>query len=204
MSDALYILLAYLLGSIPFGLLAGKLKGVDIRKHGSGNIGTTNVFRVCGKGLGIPVFILDVLKGLVPVLLAKSHTMGAIPIFCAVAAILGHNFPIWLKFKGGKGIATSAGALGGLLPWALLVALITWILTFAISRYVSLASIFAAISLPITVALQAFGSGSTRGWPEIVFTLVIAGLAVWRHRGNIARLRAGTEHRFSRKASTKS
>lgn len=194
------------MGSIPFGLLAGKLKGLDIRQHGSGNIGTTNVFRVCGKALGIPVFILDVLKGLVPVLLAKHffpNTDGLVPILSGVAAIMGHNFPVWLKFKGGKGIATSAGVLGGLLPWALLVGVLSWILAFATTRYVSLASILAAVSLPVTVGIQTFRPGAARPISYFIFACAIAVLAVWRHRGNIARLRAGTENRFQRKSKAK-
>ena len=196
---------AYLIGSIPFGLLAGKLKGVDIRKEGSGNIGTTNVFRVCGKALGIPVFILDVLKGLVPVLLGKHFfpsSDGLMPIFCGVAAILGHNFPVWLKFKGGKGIATSAGVLGGLLPWALLFAFLTWVLAFVTTRYVSVASILAAFSLPVTVGIQTFRPASARPMAYFVFAVVIALLAVWRHRANITRLRSGTENRFQRKSTS--
>ena len=202
---ALYIVIAYLLGSIPFGLLAGKMKGLDIRQHGSGNIGTTNVFRVCGKSLGIVVFMLDVLKGIVPVLIAKQAVQdpnvgeGLQPILAGVFAILGHNFPVWLKFKGGKGIATSAGVLGGLLPWTLLVAVITWIGFFIATRYVSVASILAAVSLPITTAVLTYRSD---GLPTayLVFTLIIALLAIWRHRSNIQRLRAGKENRFVRKS----
>jgi glycerol-3-phosphate acyltransferase PlsY len=199
---AILLLLAYLIGSVPFGLLAGKLKGVDIRKEGSGNIGTTNVFRICGKGLGFAVFVFDVLKGLVPVLLGKhffGESEGLVPILCGVAAILGHNFPVWLKFKGGKGIATSAGVLGGLLPWALLFAFVTWLLAFAVTRYVSVASILAAVSLPITVGIQTFLLSNTRPVAYFIFALAIGLLAVWRHRANIARLRAGTENRFTRK-----
>ena len=199
---AITLILAYLIGSVPFGLLAGKLKGIDIRKEGSGNIGTTNVFRICGKGLGFIVFGLDVLKGLVPVLVGKhffSGSDGLIPILCGVAAILGHNFPVWLRFKGGKGIATSAGVLGGLLPWALLFAFATWVLSFAVTRYVSIASILAAVSLPVTLGIQTFLPGSTRPMVYFIFTVVIGLLAVWRHRANIARLRAGTENRFTRK-----
>ena len=204
MSDqpAIVLLLAYLIGSVPCGLLAGKLKGVDIRKEGSGNIGTTNVFRVCGKGLGFVVFVFDVLKGLIPVLLGKNFFAGSdglIPILCGVAAILGHNFPVWLKFKGGKGIATSAGVLGGLLPWALLVGCVTWVMAFVGTRYVSVASILAAVSLPITVGIQTFLLGGTRPIAYFIFALAIGLLAVWRHRANIARLRGGTESRFTRK-----
>ncbi|MFT4638286.1 MAG: glycerol-3-phosphate acyltransferase PlsY [Verrucomicrobiales bacterium] len=203
-SHALLIMGAYLVGSIPFGLLAGKLRGLDIRKHGSGNIGTTNVFRICGKELGITVFILDLLKGLVPVLCAQRFapgTEGVIPILSGVGAIMGHNFPLWLKFKGGKGIATSAGVLGGLLPWALLFATLAWILTFVFTRYVSLASIASASALPVTVAISTFRSDGQRPLSYLIFAVLIGGLAIWRHRTNIQRLRAGTEPRFARKTS---
>jgi len=189
---------AYLIGSIPAGLLAGKLRGIDIRKHGSGNIGATNVVRTLGKGMGISVFVFDFLKGMVPVLLAKQFVgaSGWIPILAAILAILGHNYPVWLKFKGGKGIATSAGALAGLLPWALLVAVVVFGLTFALSRYVSVASVATAASLPITTAILTYRSSGLTS-PLLIFTLIIAALAIWRHRANIQRLRAGTEHRFT-------
>lgn len=203
---SLYLVLgAYLIGSIPFGLLAGKLKGLDIRDHGSGNIGATNVFRICGKGWGLSVFFLDFLKGLVPVLLANQFdpdSAGLVPILAGVAAIAGHNFPVWLKFKGGKGIATSAGVLVSLLPLALGVAALTWVLSFGITRYVSLASILAAVSLPVTVGVETFALGKTTSMAPFVFALVVAALAVWRHRTNISRLLEGSEHRFSRKSKS--
>ncbi len=199
-TDLLLILTAYLIGSIPFGLLAARLRGIDIQSHGSGNIGATNVLRFCGKPTGIAVFTLDVLKGLIPVLLAtrldSSDDPGGItPILCGISAILGHNFPVWLKFKGGKGIATSAGVLAGLLPWELLAAAAVWAITFWITRYVSLASVLAALSLPFSVAIPGLVGDS-----RFLFALTIGLLAVWRHRTNIKRLREGTEHRFSRKA----
>jgi glycerol-3-phosphate acyltransferase PlsY len=176
------------------------LKGIDIRDHGSGNIGATNILRVCGKPMGITVFIFDVLKGLLPVILSTSlSSTSLIPILAGVAAILGHNFPVWLKFKGGKGIATSAGVLAGLLPWALLVAAAVWVGSFLITRYVSLASILAALSLPVTVGINVLQRGAPLTDPLLLFALVIGLLAVWRHRTNIKRLREGTEHRFTRK-----
>ena len=202
MTEALLVLAAYVVGSLPFGLLAGKMRGIDIRQHGSGNIGATNVFRICGKRLGIAVFVLDLIKGLLPVILAKQLTSGSqglVPVFCGVAAILGHNFPIWLKLRGGKGIAASAGVVGGLLPWALLVALIVWVAVFAATRYVSLASILAALSLPLTVGISTFRPESSRLASDFVFAATVAVLAVWRHRSNIGRLRDGTEHRFTSK-----
>ncbi len=192
------ILLAWLIGATPFGYLAGKLRGIDIRQHGSGNIGATNVLRVLGKPIGITTLVLDVLKGLVPVIIAQrvagpDHSL--VPILAAVAAILGHNYTFWLGFKGGKGIATSAGAIAPLIPVPLAIALVLWGLSFALTRYVSVASIVAAVSLPITAALQAWRTGLW-DWPLLIFTLFLAVMATWRHRSNLQRLRAGTESRF--------
>ena len=133
---------AYVVGATPFGYLAGKMKGVDIRQHGSGNIGATNVIRVLGKGIGIPVFILDVLKGLLPVLCARWWNLGMdCQIAAALGAVLGHNFTFWLGYKGGKGVATSAGALFGLMWMPTLVAVVTWVVAFFFTRYVAVASL---------------------------------------------------------------
>lgn len=189
---------AYVVGATPFGYMAGKMKGIDIRKYGSGNIGATNVIRVLGKGIGIPVFILDMLKGLLPVLFVRYTTGGDLisEIAAAVGAVLGHNYTFWLGYKGGKGVATSAGALLGLMWLPALVAVGAWMLTFFTTRYVALASIVAAIVLPIATAFVA-GIG-----PLFYFALGLSLLAVWRHRSNIQRLRAGTENRFHRKSKT--
>ncbi len=192
-------MVAYLLGSIPNGYIAGRLKGIDIREHGSRNIGATNVFRLLGKGWGIPVFVADFLKGLAAVLVARVIAPEAgvsAGIAAGVACILGHNFPVWLGFKGGKGIATSAGVLCALMPVALLVALVFWTAVFFISRYVSLASIAAAATIPVSVWCA---QGGADRMPLFVFSLVIAALAIWRHRANIGRLRAGSESRFTKK-----
>jgi len=197
----LWIVAGYLIGSIPFGYLAGKMRGVDIREHGSGNIGATNVLRTLGKPVGITVLIFDIAKGVVPVLLAKLYSDHSIvPILTAIATILGHNYTCFLGFKGGKGIATSAGALAPLIPIPLLVAVIVWLVLFFTSRYVSVASIGAALSLPITLGII-FATG--KAWDPVLFgfTFLISILAVWRHRSNIQKLRAGTENRFQRKKS---
>lgn len=187
---------AYVVGATPFGYLAGKMKGVDIRQHGSGNIGATNVIRVLGKGIGIPVFILDVLKGLLPVLCARWWNLGMdCQIAAALGAVLGHNFTLWLGYKGGKGVATSAGALFGLMWMPTLVAVVTWVVTFFSTRYVAVASLASAVILPVATAWQN-GFGSLFG-----FSMALSLLAVWRHRSNIQRLRAGTENRFVRKSS---
>ncbi|HSJ01078.1 MAG: glycerol-3-phosphate 1-O-acyltransferase PlsY [Verrucomicrobium sp.] len=209
----LAIALAYFCGSLPFGYWAGLLRGVDIRKHGSGNIGATNVIRVLGKKTGIPVFILDMLKGLLPTLYAQwwLSSLGAGPTFittvaviCAAASVIGHSFTFWLGFKGGKGVATSAGAFLGLAPWALLVAIVVWVVVFFATRYVALASIFAAISLPISMFfIMLYGGGLNVGAYILLALGVMMGLlVVVRHRSNIQRMLAGTESRFGKKGKT--
>jgi glycerol-3-phosphate acyltransferase PlsY len=193
---------AFLLGSIPTGFLVARAKGIDIRQHGSGNIGATNVFRTLGKPLGILVFVFDALKGFAAVWLAlKFGGPSAWPgIIAAVAVIAGHNYTPWLGFKGGKGIATSAGVLIALMPWAVLAIAAVWFAVFFAMRYVSLASISAAAALPVAVgALWFYGCGGNG--PLLGFSALIAALAIWRHRSNIERLMAGTEHRFERKTS---
>lgn len=209
------IALAYLSGSLPFGYWAGLMKGVDIRKHGSGNIGATNVIRVLGKKTGIPVFILDMMKGLLPTLLAQAwlSSLGAgstmvttVAVLCAAASVIGHSYTFWLGFKGGKGVATSAGAFLGLAPWALLVALVVWLVLFFTTRYVALASIGAAISLPISMyVIMLVGGGLNVGaYILLGLGLVMGALVVLRHRSNIQRMLAGTESRFDRKSKSKS
>jgi glycerol-3-phosphate acyltransferase PlsY len=191
----------YLFGSLPTGFLVAKAKGVDIRSVGSGNIGATNVFRILGKGPGILVLLVDALKGFVPVIwLAPglaAKDAGADPewvrIGVGVGAILGHNYTCWLRFKGGKGIATSAGAFLGLTPGPLGIAFATWLIFFALSRYVSLASIAAAAALPIATWCLPFET------PIRVITTIIGVLAILKHRANITRLLAGTENRIGAK-----
>ncbi|MEO0416460.1 MAG: glycerol-3-phosphate 1-O-acyltransferase PlsY [Verrucomicrobiota bacterium] len=200
-------LIGYVIGSTPFGFLAGKMKGIDIREHGSGNIGATNVLRTLGKSVGYPVFLLDVLKGVVPVLIAQQLTDNSLThIIAAIATILGHNYTFWLKFKGGKGIATTAGTMAPLIPIPLVVALSLWAIFLFATRYVSVASIVAAISIPISQAVQSFlkHSSNFANWdkPLTIFGLVLCILAVWKHRGNIQRLRNGTENRFGKKKTT--
>ena len=191
---------AFLLGSIPTGYLVARAKGVDIRQHGSGNIGATNVFRTLGKPLGVFVFMVDALKGFAVVWLA-GRVGGASDwagIIAAVAVIAGHNYTPWLGFKGGKGIATSAGVLLALMPWAVLCIAIVWFVVFKVSRYVSLASISAATALPVAVAAL-WSAGCGGNGPLLGFSVLISALAIWRHRTNIQRLRAGTESRFEGK-----
>lgn len=194
-------LVAYLLGSIPFGFVAGLIAGVDVRKLGSGNIGATNTLRVLGKKYGYPVFVADVLKGYLAVRIAlwltrfDPSTGDFIGILAAFFVVVGHSFPIWLRFRGGKGVAAAAGACLGLVPLATLIAVVIWIVTFFIFRYVSLASIVAAIAL----ALSALFLGYAADPILLTFTCLIAALIILRHRSNIMRLLQGREPRFDRK-----
>jgi glycerol-3-phosphate acyltransferase PlsY len=198
----LVIAAAFLLGSIPTGYLVARAKGLDIRRHGSGNIGATNVFRTLGKPLGLLVFVIDALKGFAAVWLADRYGGGSewAGIIAAIAAIAGHNYTPWLGFRGGKGIATSAGGLVALMPWAVLAIAAVWFAVFFATRYVSLASLCAAAALPVTVGALWFCGGGGNA-PLLGFSALIAALAIWRHRSNIERLRAGTEHRFDRPPS---
>ena len=221
-------IIAFLAGSIPFGLLIAKSKGINIREHGSGNIGATNVLRIVGKPFGIACLILDLLKGLIPSVLGISlftyagesnlmtiHALEPyaieldqtkaqiLQIITALAAILGHNYSPWIGFKGGKGIATSGGALIALMPAAVLILIAIWAILFFTTKYVSIASIGTAVCLPIVMI---FGSwyhdklaDGTWNKPLFVFCIVIALLAVWRHRSNIKALLDGSEHQFSKK-----
>jgi glycerol-3-phosphate acyltransferase PlsY len=190
--------LAYLIGSIPFGLLISKTQGKDIRTMGSCNIGATNVMRCLGKPLGITCFVLDVLKGFLPAKLFPiiGNVSPEFAIFFGAAAILGHNFPVFLKFKGGKGVATSAGVLIGVAPLAVAIGILTWVIVFYTSGYVSLGSIIAALIVIITGWAASYG-------PVIATALTLLGaLTIWRHRSNIQRLRNGTENKFQKKTKS--
>lgn len=225
-------LLAFLMGSIPFGLIISRAKGVDIRAHGSGNIGATNVLRVVGKPYGIACLLLDMLKGFVPVVIAvnliriegrpvqvpigipdswalmlpavEALNGQIVHIVTALCAVLGHNYSPWAGFRGGKGIATSAGVLLGLMPFAVLLLLGVWLLLFSVTRYVSVASMGSAVALPLLTLWGSWHHGRIQNgtWnkPLFVFSVVIAVLAIWKHRDNLRRLREGSEHRFGKKS----
>jgi len=194
---------AYLLGSIPTGFLVGKARGIDIRATGSGNIGATNVFRALGKGAGILVLFADALKGWLAVQVAAPIIAGWVSgspspeledylrITAGITVILGHNYTCWLGFKGGKGIATSAGVLVALVPWALLIILTVWILAFSITRIVSVGSIAASSTLPFATWLTS--SPHDAGLTAV--TAALGALAIYKHRRNIQRLLEGTEPR---------
>ena len=198
---------SYLLGSIPFGYVAGKIRGIDIRKIGSGNIGATNVVRVLGKRYGYSVFVLDFLKGFGAVKISMSIATNTRPewgspeifgILAAIASVIGHSFPLWLKFRGGKGVATAAGALFGLMPVAALIAVIIWISIFWFTRYVSLASVVTAVALPLVILIMT-RLNQIRGNALFYSSLGIAVLVIWRHHSNLSRLMHGSEPRFTRK-----
>ncbi len=223
---------AYVVGSIPFGYMIGRMKGIDIRQHGSKNVGATNVTRVLGRPLGLTCFALDVVKGAAPVAIAgailgmlgrplvtmtgdgalvgeSAITAGEMGLWLlvAAAAIAGHMYSVFLGFKGGKGVATGFGAMLGMWPlltYPALGALAVWVATVMASRYVSLASMTAACLLPLLTALSAWlmsgrSEGITRAWPLILVTILLAVLVVWKHRGNIERLRDGTEPKIGRR-----
>jgi glycerol-3-phosphate acyltransferase PlsY len=206
---------AYLIGSVPFGLMIARTRGIDPRKAGSGNIGATNVGRLLGGKFFALVFTLDLLKGLVPMLaaaavLSTSRRDGhgyqaqdfALWLLVGFAAIFGHMFSMFLHFKGGKGVATSTGVILGLFPYYTLpglVAVASFLLLFKLTRYVSVASIAGSV----VFVLAYLGIGLALGWPVfaaqwplLAFAALIAGMIVYKHRGNLARLRAGTENRF--------
>ncbi len=217
------VLLSYLLGSIPTGFLVAKSKGVDIRSVGSGNIGATNVFRILGKGAGIFVLMADAVKGAIAVIAVPALAAAFDPIIAwddggaleqilpwekwlfpfsahhaeiaGICAILGHNYTCWLRFKGGKGIATTAGVFAALAPAAFGIALLTWLVVFAASRYVSLASIVAAVALPLAVWLAGHGA------LLIGVSTALGALAIYKHKANIERLLAGTENRIGTKTA---
>jgi glycerol-3-phosphate acyltransferase PlsY len=195
--------MAYFLGSVPTGYLAGKARGIDVRAVGSGNIGATNAFRVLGKAAGTMVLAVDAFKGFAAArwlpLLASAIFHEATPareylaLVAGIAAILGHNYTCWLNFKGGKGIATSAGVVLAWVPLACLTAVVLWILVFVTTKYVSVASIAAAIVLPFAVSY--WGGGATLTWAMAA----LSALAIFKHKGNIQRLLNGTENRVGAK-----
>jgi len=200
MSPIVGIIIAYLAGSIPSAYIAGKIRGVDLRKHGSGNLGATNVVRVLGPKIGAAVFIADLLKGFLPVYFLPMYTETLRPDLWAlvygVAAILGHVKPIFLLGKGGgKGVATASGVFLALAFVPMLIAQVVWVIVFYFSRYVSLASLCGAIVLPIAI-LAWYRDPSS---PVFIASVIIALFVFWTHRANISRLRRGEEHRFVKK-----
>lgn len=202
MSPIVGVLIAYLAGSIPSAYLAGKLRGVDLRKHGSGNLGATNVVRVLGPKIGAAVFIADLMKGFLPVYFLPLYTETLRPELWALvygaAAILGHVKPIFLLGKGGgKGVATASGVFLALAFKPMLIAEVVWITVFYFTRYVSLASLLGAAVLPIAILVLSREPQS----PVFIASVIIALFVFWTHRANIGRLRRGQEHKFVKKES---
>ena len=199
MEPWLALVLSYLAGSIPFAAIAGRMRGVDLRQHGSGNLGATNVFRVLGWKIGIVVFLADALKGALPVLLLPPRTVSARDpllwaIGCGIAAIAGHVRPIFLGLRrGGKGVATAAGVFFALAPIPMAVTFAVFVGVVLGTGYVSVGSLVCAVLLPALILLQA-GVRS----PLFVVSIVVALFVFWTHRSNIGRLRRGEEHRFGR------
>jgi glycerol-3-phosphate acyltransferase PlsY len=199
----LVAVIAYLLGSIPFGYLLLKIfRKQDVRTIGSGNIGATNVARSGAKGLGIATLVLDALKGFFAVSFARMLALDSEPLrymaLAALFAILGHMFPVWLKFKGGKGVATGVGVFLALAPKAVLVVLVIFAAIVAVSRYVSLGSIVASALFPIFFLFM-YRSNATPA--TVLLVCGVAALIIWKHRDNIRRLASGTEHKFGVKHS---
>ena len=187
------MIVAYILGSIPNALWIGKVfKGIDVREHGSKNTGSTNAARVLGAKLGILTLILDISKGAIPTLIVTMLLDSSISvILVGICAILGHSFSIFMKFKGGKAVATTVGVFIVLVPGAILLAAVIFFLVFGITRYVSLSSMIGAISLPIWIILF------YKNIPLTIFGIIIAILIIVRHKSNIQRLLNGTESKFS-------
>ena len=203
---AVVVLVGYLIGSVPAGYLAGCIAGIDIRKVGSGNIGATNVLRILGKRYGYPVFLFDFLKGVAAVemsiLIFDSYHPAAsrelYGILGGVSSVIGHSYPVWLNFKGGKGVATTADVVFALIHFAALVMCVVWVAAFQASRYVSVASIAAAIALPVTVGALLYFEQLNK--PVLLyFSIWLAAVVIVRHRSNVSRLLKGTEPRFQRK-----
>jgi acyl phosphate:glycerol-3-phosphate acyltransferase len=193
LSTVALVVAGYVLGSMPWGYwLVRLVKHEDIRKQGSGNIGATNVWRVYGWRLGLPVAVLDTAKGFVPAFVGTQVVSDLAGVLAGAAAMLGHSRPLFLKFqRGGKGVATAGGAFLGVAPLVGAIGAAVWIAVFVLSRYASLASMVAAVSLPVVAVLL------DEPWPVVAFAALAAVAVVFLHRANIARLRSGTESRFS-------
>ena len=200
---SIMILASYLLGSIPTSIIASKIiKGIDIREHGSGNAGATNVFRVMGWKMGLSVLIIDMAKGYIPTILFYKLGMKGVDwpiinlqILAGLSAIFGHIWTVFAGFKGGKGVGTGAGMLIGLTPFAVIIGIIAFIIVFSISRFVSLGSIIASVFVPITVLIQ-YQSQETFPIQLFIFSLFVPVLIIYTHRKNIQRLLKGEESKI--------
>jgi len=195
----LLVVASYLVGAFPTSFVVGRLRGVDLRQHGSGNLGATNVFRVLGWQAAVPVFLVDIFKGFAPTFFfprIDGSPRWEWALAFGAAAILGHVYSVYVRFKGGKGVATSAGVFLALAPWAVLAGLVAWLLLVATTRIVSIASIVAALVVPPAVYL------THRPAPILWMSLALMAFVVWAHRANIGRLLRGEEHRFGQGQGT--
>ncbi|THB74903.1 MAG: glycerol-3-phosphate 1-O-acyltransferase [Desulfobulbaceae bacterium] len=198
--DMLFVIASYLVGAIPFGLVLGRLSGVDVRNSGSGNIGATNVTRLLGKKLGVATLVLDSLKGFVPIYLAyrllpESNSKELIMMLCGIMAVVGHMFPVYLRFQGGKGVATGLGLFLFLSPAAIAISLVIFVATVAVSGFVSAGSLLASGLFPLWLWL--FGKS-----PLMIATGGVIGVLIWaKHRENIARLIRGEEKTWKKNKS---
>jgi len=201
MAALLWLIASYLLGAVPTSYLAGRLfRGIDLREHGSRNLGATNLYRVLGWRFAVPVGLLDAAKGLVPVLVFAPRVSSSelFALICGLAAVVGHVFSVFVGFKGGKGVATAAGVMLGLTPAALGVAVLVWAALVYLTGYVSLGSIAAAAIFPLAVYVLEPPDQPAMLWLDIA----VAAAIVWLHRANIQRLLKGTENRFGRHAAS--
>jgi len=190
------VILCYLIGAIPFSYLASSLsKGVDIRTQGSGNVGATNVLRTAGWPAALLALSCDLLKGVIGAWLGFQVGGPLLAVVCSIVTVVGHCYPVYLRFRGGKGVATAAGTILYLMPNILFILLAVFIITVAISRYVSLASLVAAMLFPILTIVLAYP------WSYTAISLLMSGLVIYSHRNNIVRLRNGTESRIGEKVS---
>ena len=194
MKSLLVLLFAYLLGSLPTAYIVARYKGFDIRRRGSGNIGTTNAFRTMGTGPGMLVFAVDVLKGLIPVLIGRAVGGNWLAGLAGLVAMAGHSWSVFLSFQGGRGVATAAGVFLALAPGVLFWAFLLWLAVLFTTRYVSLSSILAAASAPFLVLLLRLP------WSHFLFALAAATLIIYRHTPNIKRLLAGTEPKIGERS----
>jgi glycerol-3-phosphate acyltransferase PlsY len=189
---------SYLIGSIPWSWLVVRWKtGKDVREVGSGNVGATNVMRAAGRAAGVLALVLDVAKGVAPVLVVRA--IGATPLvesWAAAAAVIGHMYPVWLRFRGGKGVATAAGAMGALAPLPAALSALVFLVVVVATRYVSLGSIVGMASFPLLVLLLVARGAAPHERPSLVLCALIPALSIWKHRGNIRRLLAGNERRL--------
>lgn len=205
MGTALTAVIAFLMGAVSAGAVAGRLAGVDLRDHGSGNLGATNAFRILGPRYGLPVLITDIAKGAIPVLFvaplfAATSPLGptGIRTLAALAAVAGHIWSPFVGFRGGKGVATAAGAFLALSPFGTLAAIVVWAALALGTRYFSVGSMGASLVLPLTVWIESRLRGTPQAWVLVATAIVLTIAILARHRGNIARLRRGEENRFRR------